>query len=68
MNAGGENGALIQCWWGCTLAQDPLEINLENPQEMKVHLPCDLAITTPWHMPKGLSILVYGYLLGHTHG
>ena len=46
------------------LKTDPvtMEISVENPQKAKSISAIWPSYTTPWHMPKGLNILIHRYL------
>lgn len=44
-----------------------MDISVENSEKHKGNLPYDLALTTHWHMNKGLGTLLNRYFLSCVH-
>lgn len=56
---------LVRLLLGLQIIAATIEINVENSPKVKSRPTILSNYTAPWHMPKGLAILLQRYLLSH---
>lgn len=60
-------GTFIQGWRDCKLVQALQKSAWRILKKLKINLPNDQSIPLPWHLPRGLNVLLHRYLLSHVH-